>query len=144
MASTTVNLNQLMDQQVRIFGTWNGTTVTVTSAQIVPESFSIGGNSSIGNTVHFRSHGTTGDLAINLAALGTSLVVPFADLTVLLNPASAVVLGFGLLDNNGEFANDFDIPNVTSLVGVRVFGQGAIGLANGSFYSTNLDAKQLQ
>ncbi len=143
LQSTTVNLNLFQNQYVLLNGTWNGTVVTVTTAQITPESFSIGGGGVIGGQFHFTTHGTANDLALNLAALGAAFSVPFADLALQLDPASTVALGFGALDGSGEFQTNVDIPNVPSLVGLRVFGQGLILPQSGPFYTTNVDAKEV-
>ncbi|MCU0867164.1 MAG: hypothetical protein MUC36_25565 [Planctomycetes bacterium] len=143
LQSSTINLNPFMNQDITVTGTWNGTYVNVTSAQLVPESFSLSGSGTIGESFDLNTNGTPGNLAINLVAFGAGLVIPFADLGLQLNPASAVVHGYGLIDGGGEFTSELSVPNVPSLIGLRVFGQGVVLPASGTFYSTNPDAKEV-
>lgn len=143
LQSPTVNLNLFQNQHVLLTGTWNGSVVTVSAAQTIAESFSITGNGSIGNRFRFNTIAAPGDLAMNLAALGTAFLVPFADLAVMVNPASMVVMGLGTANGNGEFKSDLDIPNDPTLVGLRLFGQGVVAAPTGALYTTNLDAKEV-
>ena len=143
LQSSTVNLNLFINQYVELTGTWNGTVLNVTSAQLTPETFSIGGNTSIGHTIRPTTMSTPGDLALNIAALGTTFLVPFADIALMMNPASAVILGAGITNGNGEFKSDIDLPNDPSIVGVRVFGQGIVFTPAGAIFSTNVDAKEV-
>lgn len=143
LQSSTVNLNPFMNQDITVTGTWNGTFVDVTSAQLVPESFSISGGGLLGASFDINTNGTPGNLAINLLALGAGLVIPFSDLGLQLNPASTVVHGFGVIDSGGEYSSELLVPNLPSLIGLRIFGQGVVLPASGNFYSTNPDAKEI-
>ncbi|HEX5054144.1 MAG TPA: hypothetical protein VFZ65_20365, partial [Planctomycetota bacterium] len=84
--SSTLNLVAFHDLDVLIQGTWNGTVVEVSSVQLEAESFSIGGNGTIGHRFDYSTVGASGNVAINFAALGASFFVPFADLAVQLDP----------------------------------------------------------
>lgn len=142
LASPTINLALYHNQMVEMVGTWNGTVLEVASIQVVPDSFSIGGNTSLGHAMRPTAIEAPGTLALNLAALGTTFLVPFAELAVMMNPASTVILGAGVTNGNGEFKSDIDIPNDPSLVGLRVFGQ-ALLFVNGGMRMSNVDAKEV-
>lgn len=141
--SPTINLNQFVNQYVDIIGTWNGTVITVNQAVAATSNFSISGNGSIGNRFRFNTQSVPGDLAMNMVALSTAFVMPFADIAVMMNPASMVVMGIGTTNGNGEFKSDLDIPNDPSLVGLRLFGQGLIATQGGAVLTTNVDAKEV-
>ncbi len=143
LASPTINLALYHDQMCEMVGTWNGTVLEVSSIQVVSESFSIGGNSSIGHTVRLTTQATPGDFGINLAALGTTFAVPFLDLALMMDPASSLIMGGGPVNGNGEYKSDLDIPNDPSLVGLRFFGQAAIITSAGAMYTSNVDAKEV-
>ncbi|MCA8967256.1 MAG: hypothetical protein H6838_16675 [Planctomycetes bacterium] len=141
LVSGTINLAGYHNQYVRIQGTWNGSAVTVNSIQVTTDSFSLSGNTSIGHRLRSNSMGNPGELALNVVALGTAFSVPFLDLAFQLDPATSVVQGLGVVNGNGEFKSDLDIPNDPSLVGLRLTGQGAILDAAGSLLTTNVDSK---
>ncbi|MFN7589990.1 MAG: hypothetical protein ACK501_10670 [Planctomycetota bacterium] len=42
---------------------------------------------------------------------------------------------------NGEYKSRIDIPNLPSLVGLRVYGQGVVLTQGGGYDSTNVDTK---
>ena len=140
MHSSTVNLLAYHDLDVVIQGTWNGSVIEVSSVQLDTESFSISGNGTIGNRFDYNTTGQSGDLAINFAALGNSFLVPFGALAIQLAPASTVVLDAGVI-SNGEYKTRLDIPDVPSLIGLRVYGQGVVLQQSGGLYSTNIDTK---
>jgi len=144
LQSSTLDLDLFMNQQVQICGTWDGTFVTVVSAEVVPESFSISGGGKIGGFFSFNSYGIPGDLGINLLAFRTGMTVPFADLGLLLDLVSLRVLGSGSLGSTGDHKDVLDIPNEPGLIGLRIFGQGVILTQDGSFFSTNLDSKLIR
>lgn len=143
MRSSTVNLLGFHDQDVLITGTWNGAVIDVTSAQLITESFSIGGNGTIGGRFDFSVVAPSGSVAVNCMAFGAGFSVPAADLAFQLNPTTTMVLGLGTVGNGGEFKTRLDIPNLVSLIGVRVFGQGLVVPAAGAAYTTNVDAKEI-
>ncbi len=143
LQSPTINLTQFLNQYVQLTGSWNGSILTVTAAQAMAESFSITGNGSIGNRWRFNTQAAPGNLAVNMASLGSAFNAPFADLAVMLNPASMVVMGLGTTNGNGEFKSDLDIPNDPTLIGLRVFGQGLVSTPAGALYTTNVDAKEV-
>lgn len=139
LASPTVNLNLLQNQMVEFTGNWNGSVFTVTAAQVVAQSFSITGNPSLGRRVRCNAQGTPGDVAINAIGVGTGFVVPFGTMTVLLDPATATVMGVGVVNGAGEFKSDLDIPAVPALVGVRVTGQAFFAPLTAPMFSSNVD-----
>lgn len=138
--SSTINLLPFHDLDVVLQGTWNGSVIEVTAIQTTTESFSISGNGSIGHHFDFNTVGAPGGLAINLIALDAAFV-GVGSLAVQLDPASAVVLDAGSLGSAGEFKSRLDIPNVPSLVGLRVYGQGAVLQPGNVLYTTNVDTK---
>ena len=143
MHSSTVNLLAFHDQDVLVTGTWNGAVIEVASAQLITESFSIGGNGQIGGRFDFSVVAPSGSLAVNCMAFAAGFAVPAADLAFQLNPATTMVLGLGTIGNGGEFKTRLDIPNDTSLIGVRVFGQGLVAPTAAPAYTTNVDAKDI-
>ena len=143
LESSTINLGLYHNQYVHIHGTWNGTRVTVNSIQVTTDSFSLGGNGSIGNRFRLTAMGNPGELALNAVALGSGFAVPYLDLAFQLSPLSTVVQGIGPINGNGEFKTDLDIPNDPTLVGLRIFGQGVIMDGNGGLLTTNVDAKEI-
>jgi hypothetical protein len=142
--SSAVNLATFLGQDVVINGTWNGTVLNATSVQLTVDTFSMGGNPSIGQNIRFTSQAPMGTLALNLGALGTQCNVPFADLGMLLAPSSVVALGAGLTNNGNQFRTEFPVPNVPSLIGLRVFGQGVLAPAGSPLIATKLDYVEIQ
>jgi hypothetical protein len=142
--STTVNLNAFLGQKVVIDGVWTGTALQVNAVQATTETFSMGGNSSIGGTMRFTSKAAPGTLALNLAALGTSFLVPVGEVAVLLDPASTVALAAGVTNAGGQFRTEINIPNLPSLIGLRVFGQGVIAPVGAPLFAANIDAAEVQ
>ena len=142
--STTVNLNAFLGQKVVIDGVWTGTALQVNAVQATTETFSMGGNPSIGGTMRFTSKAAPGTLALNLAALGTSFLVPVGEVAVLLDPASTVALAAGVTNAGGQFRTEINIPNLPSLIGMRVFGQGVIAPAGAPLFAANIDAVEVQ
>lgn len=142
--SSAVNLLQYHDLDVVLTGTWNGSLIEVVSVQLTNETFSISGNVRIGSRADFSTVGPIGLPAANLVAFGGGFSVPIADLAFQLAPSTTVVLAVGSIGNGGELKSRLDIPNVPSLVGLRLYGQGMVLPANGLPYSTNVDMKQVQ
>ncbi|MCA8976518.1 MAG: hypothetical protein KDC98_17490 [Planctomycetes bacterium] len=143
LVSSTISLGQYHNQYVHIHGTWDGTNVNVTAIQVTTDSFALTGNGSIGNRFRLNSMGNPGELALNVVSLGNGFAVPFRDVAFQLQPTSAIVQGIGTLNGAGEFKTDLDIPNVPSLIGLRVYGQGVIMDASGGLLSTNVDSKTI-
>jgi hypothetical protein len=67
-------------------------------------------------------------------------VAPLPGLAVQRDPASMVILDGGGI-GSGEYKSRLDIPNVPSLIGLRVYGQGVVLTQAGGYYSTNVDTK---
>lgn len=142
--SSTVNLAAFLGQKVVIDGVWTGTALQVNGVQATTETFSMGGNPSIGGMMRFTTKAAPGTLALNLAALGTSFLVPVGSVAVLLDPVSLVPLAAGVTNAGGDFRTEINIPNLTSLIGLRVFGQGVIAPAAGPLFASNIDAVEVQ
>lgn len=140
LQSSTINLLPYHDLDVVLQGTWNGTFVDVSSVQIVGESFSISGNAHLGTDADYSTVGTDGDIAINVAALGNAFAVPIADVALQLNPSLMAILDAGVI-SGGEYQSTLAIPNVPSLVGLRIYGQGFVLTQTMSMWSTNVDTK---
>lgn len=140
LQSSTINLVQYHDLDVRLQGTWNGTVIDVTSVQIVGESFSISGNAHIGTQVDYTTAGADGDIALNFAALGNGFAVPIGDVALQLDPLRMAPLDAGVI-SSGEYQSTLSIPNVPSLVGLRIYGQGVVLTQSLGLYSTNVDTK---
>lgn len=144
LLSSSVNLNLFVNSYVEIQGLWNGTSVTVLSAQAATSDFSISGNGSIGNHFRYVTNGAPGEMAANLAALGAGFSTPIPDVALMLQPSTAVVMAIGAINGAGELRTDLDIPNDPTLVGLRLFGQGLVAQANGVLHATNVDAKEVR
>jgi hypothetical protein len=146
--SNSISLGTFLAQDVLITATWNGSHIApildVTSIQVTNQTFTISGNSSMGNTVRFTASGAAGDLAVNIASLGGSFTPIGGSAALLLDPNSAVVLGIGAVGGAGTFRTDLLIPTIPSLFGMHLFGQALIVPASGLFYMTNPDVKRVQ
>lgn len=144
LQSTAVNLNLFQNGHCTLQGTWNGSVLTVTSAVASADTFSIGGNGTIGNKYRFTTDGAAGDLALNLVALGTAFLPVFGNQALMLNPANTQPLTAGLIDSGLQWKSDLDIPNNPSLIGLRLFGQGVKVSPAGVIKLTNIDAKEVR
>ena len=138
--SNSINLLQYHSLDVKVTGTWNGSLVEVSAVELVNESFSISGNAHLGTSADYNTTGANGDIAINLAALGNSFLVPIQDVALQLNPAQMAILDAGVI-SGGQYQSSLVIPNVPSLVGLRIYGQGVVLQANSAMWSTNVDTK---
>lgn len=148
LSSSTVTLANYADQHVLMTGAWTSigglAVFDVATIQPTSSSFTINGNSSIGNTIRWTASGSNGDLAINIASLDAGVTPLSATTTLLLAPGSAVILDFGPIQG-GTLRTDFAIPSVPSLVGLHMFGQALILPTNGQpFYFTEPDRKRVQ
>lgn len=144
LESTTVNLGQFLSQQLEMTGTWDGTIFHVTAARVVASSFDLTGNGTIGNRFRCNAQANPGDLAINAVSLATQFSIPLPGMAALLHPGMLAVQGVGVVNGNGEFKSDLDIPNDPSLVGLRINGEAffASGVG-GPIWSSNLDSKEV-
>ena len=143
LQSTTVNLLALHGLDVALQGSWNGSSFVVTSAQVTDQTFSISGSGTPGGDFKFSSLGSTGDLAFNFFGFGTAFSVPLPGIAMQLNLNVSRFLGFGVVDDGGEFETDIDIPNLPGLVGLRVFGQGILVPVAGEPFATAIDVKEI-
>lgn len=147
ITSTVVALDLWLGQHVVLTGDWGtigGLPIfNVTAVQPSSSQFSINGNSSTGNTVHFTANAPTGDLVINTISLNAGVVPLSAEATLLLDPSQLGILAGGFA-TNGQFETDLTIPAIPSLVGLHFFGQAAILPANGGpLTTTEPDAKRI-
>jgi hypothetical protein len=146
LESATINLAQfeVSGTKVELTGNWDGTIFHVSNAAIIPEMFSITGNSTLGSRVRWDAHGNAGDLAVNAASLGTHFMIPITNMATLLDPATTVVLGIGMTSGTGEFRTDVNIPQNPALVGLRINGQAVFAPPSGPLYASNLDTTLVQ
>lgn len=148
LTSSSVNFANYAGLEVVMTGSWTSSgglpLFDVATIQTTSLSFQLSGNSSIGNTIRFEAFGANGDLAINLASLGAGATPLSSTTTLLLAPATTVVLGFDVI-SAGRVRTDFDIPSIPSLVGLHIFGQALILPASATpFFFTEPDAKRIQ
>lgn len=147
LVSPNIPLLPLVGQYVHGTGMWNGSTtapkITVTTIQVVPQSFSIGGNGSIGGEMRFTANAAPGSLAILTLGFKDGFVPFGAWGTLFLAPNQMIVLGQGTTDGGGEFSIEIDIPDQPALIGLHVFGQGAVVPPGGLLSLTNSDLKIL-
>jgi hypothetical protein len=148
LSSAAFNLNLFVGSQTEIHGTWNGSStnpaVVVTAIQLVPETFEIGGGGKIGETAKPTVTGAPGSLATTFASTSTSFAPLGAWGSVFLggNPFHT---GTGTIPGGGTLELAIQIPNDPTLVGVDVFGQGAIiDTVGGTVLLTNPDCKTLE
>ncbi len=148
LVSATINLNAFVGEQVLIDGVWNGSTVApsvaVASIAIVPRTFEVGGNGSIGGEVRFGAFGAPGDTAV-LAAAFEPAFLPLPGLGVaFLDPQNLIVVGVGPIGQDGNFEVAVPIPNAPAFVGMNVLGQGAISGPAAGLLVANPDSKTIQ
>jgi hypothetical protein len=146
LTSSLFNLNTFVGQQVRITGQWNGSTanpsVVVTAIQGVPEVFEIAGGAKIGETSALGFTAQPGAAVIGFLSLAPSFA-PFGSTDVIFLDASQVVLSrTGTIGGTGVLELPFAIPNSPVLVGVELYGQGAV-VAGGFVNLTNPDCKTI-
>lgn len=143
LSSSNFDLNQFVGAQVELQGTWNGSTaspaVLVTALQSVGESFEIGGSGQIGTLAKPSVTGTPGSLAITFASLSSSFV-PTAGFGTVLLGGIPFHTGSGTIPAGGTRELSVLIPNDSALIGIDIFGQGAI-IAAGTVQLTNPDCK---
>jgi hypothetical protein len=94
--------------------------------------------------MRFTTKAAPGTLCLNLAALGTSFLVPVGTIAVLLDPASVVPLAAGFTNAGGDFRTEINLPNLPSLIGQRLFGQGVIAPAAAPLFGSNIDTVVIQ
>ena len=145
LTSAFFNLNLFVDQQVRISGQWNGSagnpSVSVTDIEVIPEVFEIGGGAKIGETSSLGFIAAPGSQALGFISLDTSFTpfgdgVIFLDQNLIVHTASVTVGGAGVLQI------PFQIPNNQALIGLDIFGQGAV-IGGGFVTLTNPDCKTI-
>jgi len=145
LTSSTVDLAPFVGQYVTGKGTWSGTsaspTLTVTEMSVAPEGFTIGGGANLGGEAKFIAHGTPGQNAAILLAASDGFVPAGANGILFLNPTSLLILGQGVVENDGEFAIEVSIPDVPALNGLAIFGQAVFTPGVGMPRFSNLDRK---
>lgn len=148
LSSTTVDLNLFVGLQVELQGGWNGSTTTpavaVADMVEVPRSFEIGGGGKIGSAIKPTVTGTPGALAFTMGAVTTSFV-PFGGFGTILLGTNAFPTGSGTIPASGTLELSIQVPDDATLVGVDVFGQGAIvDTVGNSVLFTNPDCVTLK
>jgi hypothetical protein len=148
LTSPTIGLNAFLGQQVLINGVWNASmtspSVTVQSISIVPRTFEVGGNGSLGGQMSFAAFGNPGESALLAMALQPSFLPMAALGVVFLDPSTWIVVGTGAIGLDGDFEVALPIPNDPVFLGVNAFGQGAIFGPGIAALITNPDARKIQ
>lgn len=146
LTSGLFNLNQFVGQQVELTGQWNGSTanpsVDVTAIQVVPEVFEIGGGAKIGETSNLSFAAQPGAAVIGFVSLAPSFT-PFGTSDVIFIDQNQIVLSrTGTVGGTGLVELPFGIPNSPALLGLDIYGQGAV-VAGGVVALTNPDCKTI-
>jgi hypothetical protein len=143
LSSTTIDLLPFVGGYVRGVGQWNGSVtspaIVVTTIDLVPQTFSIGGNASPGNKMKFTVLGAAGEMAVIAVAFHDGFFPVNGDI-VFLAPQSLMILGQGSL-GGGSMEVKVELPNNAALIGLGVFGQAAIVHGDGTLTMTNSDLK---
>jgi hypothetical protein len=147
LTSSAFNLNLFVGSQTEITGTWNGSStnpaVVVTGIQTVPETFQLGGGFKIGDEGKPHVVGAPGSLAVTMASLSTSFA-PLGSWGSAFLGGNPFNTGAGTIGGSGQIEFTVPIPNDPSLVGVMVFGQGAVvNTGAGTVMLTNPDCKEI-
>jgi len=146
LSSSAFNLNLFVGAQTEIHGTWNGSVsnpaVVVEAIQVVQETFEIGGGGKIGEEARPHVTGAPGSLAVTFASLSTSFAPLGSSGTAFLG-GNPFPTGAGTIGGSGQIEFSIPIPNDPALIGVDVFGQGAV-VAAGNVLLTNPDCKTLE
>ena len=106
-------------------------TVAVTSISPGVETFEIDDPARIGTESSLEVRGTPGRTAFGFLSLAQGFFRLRSGEVLLIDPSDIPVQGSGPIPGNGELEITFDIPNDPSLVGLEVFGQGAIFTGSG-------------
>lgn len=146
LTSSAFNLNQFFDVNVQITGQWNGSatnpSVEVTAITPVPEVFEIGGGAKIGETSNLGFFASPGSQVIGFISTGTGFDPFGSDGVIFLDQNQVVLSMSGTVGGSGNIQMPFQIPNNPSLIGLEIYGQGAVSNAGG-FTLTNPDCKEI-
>ncbi|MDF1800420.1 MAG: hypothetical protein P1V81_14675 [Planctomycetota bacterium] len=147
LTSGAFNLNLFVGQQVEITGQWNGSTaapsVDVAAIAVVPEVFELGGGAKIGDELKVGFIATPGDLAISRITVAPSFTDLGASGVVFVDLSKTVIGTTGVIPGGGILQHTLQIPNDPSLVGLEIFGQGALIDSLGNLTLTNPDCKTI-
>lgn len=146
LTSSTLNLNLFMDQPLEITGNWNGDllnpAVDVTSVTPVVETFEIGGGAKIGETSNLSFFAAPGTVAAGRVCTQPGFL-PLGDSGVLFVDLSTAVIALnGTVGGSGFLQVNFAIPNNPALVGLDIYGQGAL-IDSAGITLTNPDCKTI-
>jgi hypothetical protein len=130
LTSAAFDLNLFVGEQTEITGLWNGSaafpSVEVTAIETVAQSFSIGGGAKIGEKINFGVMGENGDIGVGFASAGPGFL-PFAPHGVIqVDFANGFIVGSGTIFSAGDVEFEFSIPDNPALVGMEIWGQGAV------------------
>ena len=146
LTSVAVDLNLFIGQMVEITGPGNGSSATpevlVNTIAVTPETFEIGGGAKIGETSTLGFTGAPGDLALGFISLGVSFQpLPGAGV-IFLDQSKIVVNRSGIVGPTGILQLPLAIPNNPALIGLDIYGQGAL-IGGGFLQLTNPDCKTI-
>ncbi|QDU68333.1 hypothetical protein [Engelhardtia mirabilis] len=146
LTSAFFNLNLFVGEQVQITGQWNGSaanpSVAVDAISVVPEVFEIGGGTKIGKTSTLGFTAAPGSGALGFISLNTSFTPFGAEGVIFIDQSQIVLSASGTVGGAGVLQIPFQIPNSPALVGLDIYGQGAV-VAGGLVSLTNPDCKTI-
>lgn len=149
LTSASVSLQAFVGQQVTIEGVWNGSfaspSVAVGALAAASEDFEIGGSAKIGEMGRLHAVGTPGESVVFFGSLEPGFFpLPSAG-AVLVDPASAEILGGGTIGGLGQLEVATPIPNDPSLVGLTYRAQALVlDPVGGTFRLTTNDSKEIR
>ncbi|MEZ5977686.1 MAG: hypothetical protein R3F34_05645 [Planctomycetota bacterium] len=145
LSSSTIDLLPYVGSYCVGVGTWNGSTtspaIEVLDISIVPQAFSIGGNSSPGGKMSFNVQAAPGEFALVAVAYKDGYVSLGDAGCAFLAPDTLFVLGQGFTGGSGQMSIKVDLPDDPNLVGRTVFAQAAVAHFDGTVTLTNSDRK---
>lgn len=148
LTSAAFNLNAFVGQSVRITGSWNGSanapSVDVTSIDVVPERFEVGGNGKLGEKISVGVFGAPGDLALFFASPAPGFVNFGSEGVAFLDLFASTLVAQGQIPGGGNLEFQFPVPNNPALEGLSVYAQAVVFDQQGGFLLTNSDCETFE